>query len=95
MATHFLIDGMLSGTGVRDGISGGYVEPGLIGISPSLVRDISAWQQRYEGCHFEGFPAELVSELDTEGMVLAVRAGAERPDLSIGYFSNGLMKRMA
>lgn len=94
MREDFLIDGMLSGTGVRDAINGGYVEPCSIGISELLASDLSAWQQRYESCHFQDFPAELVIELDAEGISLAARAAVELPNRKVGYYSNGLMKKL-
>ena len=93
MATDLVLDGMLSGTGVRDGVNGGYVELSPLGLSASLVSDISAWRQRYESCHFDGFP-ETVTELDMEGLALAARVDAELPWKSVGYYSNGLMKRL-
>lgn len=90
----FFIDGMLSGTGLRDATRGGYVEPTAAGMSASLASEITLWQQRYENAHFDGFPAELVTVLDNQGIALAARAAGELPDKSIGYFSNGLMKRL-
>ena len=95
MATNFLIDGMLSGTGVRDAISGGYVEPEAIGLSASLAAELVAWQRRYEEAHFADFPEDVVAELDEEGLVLTSRADAELRGKSVGYFSHGSMKRLA
>jgi hypothetical protein len=92
MEVDFLIDGMLSGTGVRDAARGGYVESASMGLSASLASDVEQWQQRYEDAHFAGFPAELVTDLDKQGIALTARADAELPDKSFGYFSNGLMK---
>jgi len=94
METDYLIDGMLSGTGVRDTVNGGYVEPGAIGLSSLLVRDIAAWQQKYEEAHFAGFPEELVADLDEEGLVLSSRAAGELGGKSVGYYSNGRLKRL-
>jgi len=33
---HFIVDGMLSGTGIRDGNNGGYIDPSAIGVSFEL-----------------------------------------------------------
>lgn len=95
MATDFLIDGMLSGTGVRDAIEGGYVDLLTLGLSASLAGDVAAWQQKYEQAHFAGFPEHVVGDLDKEGLVLASRAQAELSGKSIGYYSNGRMKRLS
>ena len=94
MADKFLIDGMLSGTGVRDAINGGYVDPAALGLSDQLRRSLASWQAQYEEAHVAGFPADRVSELDADGLVLAARVGEELAGAKVGYFSNGLMKRL-
>ena len=88
------MDGMLSGTGVRDAIRGGYVEPVTIGLSPSLAIEIKAWQRSYEEAHFAGFPVAVVAALDREGLALTSRAQAELGNKTIEYFSNGRMERL-
>jgi hypothetical protein len=95
MATDFLIDGMLSGTGVRDARAGGYVKPLELGLPASLADDLATWQRRYEEAHFAGFPEEVVDELDGEGLALASRVQDELSGKSVGYFSNGRMKRLS
>lgn len=95
MKADLLIDGMLSGPGVRDAAAGGYVAPDAIGLSAQLVADIAAWQGRYEEAHFAGFPASTVAVLDDEGLAITSRVRAELSDKIIGYFSNGRMARLA
>lgn len=92
MKFDLVIDGMLSGTGVRDAVDGGYVGLAETGLSSLLVRDIARWQQEYEEAHFAGFPDDIVAALDKQGIDLAVRAEDELPSKSIGYYSNGRMK---
>ncbi|WP_132910863.1 hypothetical protein [Sphingomonas sp. BK235] len=94
MAGEYLIDGMLSGTGVRDVLNGGYVEPSDLGLSTSLIARLSAWQKRYEETHFSDFPADQVAALDLEGIDLTRAVREERRDLKIGYYSHGLTKRL-
>ena len=94
MADEFLIDGMLSGTGIRDAIVGGYVDPKSLGLSESLASHLASWQARYEEAHFAGFPDDRVAELDRDGSALASMVREERPGAKVGYFSNGLMKRL-
>jgi hypothetical protein len=93
-AAAFLIDGMLSGTGVRDAFNGGYLDPRDIGLSEALTGEIADWQQRYEEAHFDGFPEGLVAQLDQRGLAFVAQAKAELPDIEIGYFSSGLLKRL-
>ena len=90
----YLIDGMLSGTGIRDAINGGYVAPGDLALSPSLQAKIRAWQRAYEEAHFKGFPVAVVAELDRSGQALALSVQEEKPELRVGYYSNGLMQRL-
>ena len=86
---------MLSGTGVRDAISGAYVEPQAIGLSAPLIADLLAWRRRYEEAHFADLPEDIVAALDEEGLVLACHAGAELRVKSVGYYSHGRAKRLA
>jgi hypothetical protein len=94
VTTDLLIDGMLSGTGVRDAVQGGYLQPEAVGLSTSLGADVADWQRRYEDTHFAGFPKAGVASLDEEGLALRLRVQAELPVKSVGYFSNGRMTRL-
>ena len=95
MNTDLLIDGMLSGTGVRDALYSGYLDPEAIGLSSRLASDIADWQRRYEVCHFAGFPESEVASLDEQGQAILARVRAELPGRRIGYFSNGRMTRLS
>jgi hypothetical protein len=94
MTIDFLIDGMLSGTGVRDAINGGYVDPVQAGLSQKLSDDVSAWQRRYESAHYAGLPEDVVSSLDLEGLELTSRAKGELGEAAVGYYSHGRLKRL-
>lgn len=54
-AHYLVIDGNLSGTGIRDAVEGGYLAASEIGISEFLGEEILAWQQRYELAHFRAY----------------------------------------
>lgn len=70
-ALYLVIDGSLSGTGVRDAVDGGYLTAFTIGISEFLGDEISAWQQRYELAHFRAYADSAeVDKLDAEGLAL-------------------------
>lgn len=90
-----LIDGMMSGTGIRDAVSGGYLELDELGLSDRIVRDIRDWQANYRTAHFEGHPPERVTALDEAGLALMARVQTELPDREVGYFSDGLLTRLA
>ena len=90
----YLLDGMLSGTGVRDVANGGYVASRDLGLSAALQARIAAWQRTYEEVHFNGFAETDVAEVDRAGQELAASVRAERPDLRVGYYSNGMMQRL-
>jgi len=95
MEADFLIDGMLSGTGLRDAQNGGYAQPSQVGISPETAAAIAAWLTQYENVHFAGFPEAEVADLDAQGLILRDRVRSELPDKTVEYFSNGLMKLLS
>ena len=43
---YLIVDGMLSGTGVRDAVSGGYVGLAELGLSQNAVEMIANWLAR-------------------------------------------------
>lgn len=95
MKVELLVDGMMSGTGIRDAINGGYVELADLNLSESLAREIRDWQSDCRTVHIEGHPSDRVSVLDEEGLSLMARVQAELPNKSVGYYSDGLLKRLA
>ncbi len=52
---YLTVDGLLSGTGIRNSIEGGYIDPRALGISRDLVSRIEGWLRLYEEAHFDGF----------------------------------------
>lgn len=95
MNVALLIDAMMSGTGIRDAINGGYLELGELGLSDRLAREIRDWQANYKAVHFEGHPPERVAALDEAGLALMAEVQAELPDKKVGYYSDGLLTRLA
>ena len=82
----YLLDGMLSGTGIHDVLNGGYVAPSSLSLSGPLQANIAEWQRDYEGAHFEGFIDAAVVALDRRGQELVASIRAEKPELRIGYY---------
>ena len=89
---YLTVDGVLSGTGVRDAVAGGYIEPGELGLSPQLRAKIKAWLARYEDAHYRQFQdAKEVANLDAKGIEICREMRGEIPDSKIDYFSSARM----
>lgn len=89
---HLIVDGYLSGTGIRNKTEGGYISPQELGISRTLTEDIRLWLDRYWNAFYAQYrDREAVKRLDEEGRRIAARLQAERPDDKIEYFSDAEM----
>lgn len=87
------IDEMLSGTGIRNGIEGGYLEPKELGVSSELANRIAVWLSKYEEAHYDQFQSSSkVYALDEEGMKICVLLRQELADAKIEYFSSARME---
>lgn len=92
---YILIDGMLSGTGLRDAENGGYLKPEQLGLSDNLKVRLAHWLKEYANAHFFDFEdREEVKRLDDEGLSLARSVRAELKDAEVGYYSSAGMFRM-
>jgi hypothetical protein len=92
---HLIIDGMLSGTGLRDGAAGGYLDPEVVGLSADLAKRIANWLIAYENAHYHQFGDKLANDrLDQEGTEIARFVQEELPDARVEYFSNAQMRRL-
>ncbi len=92
---YLTIDGMLSGTGIRDSVAGGYIEPPKLGLSTELVAQIEEWVKRYEQAHYLQFCDKNVNEeLDQEGVAISRLLRDELPDVKIEYYSNANMRKI-
>jgi hypothetical protein len=91
-----IVDGMLSGTGVRDAKAGGYVDPNALGLSPILVKRITTWLLEYENAHYYQFVDKAENQrLDQEGIAITKQIREELPAAQVGYFSNAEMRKIA
>ncbi|QNA89132.1 hypothetical protein G4G28_12785 [Massilia sp. Dwa41.01b] len=92
---YLIVDGMFSGTGVRDPMRGEYVELGELGLSPDVVEAIASWLARYETAHYRQFndPRE-VEALDAIGLALCERLAQELQGDKVGYFSDARTKTL-
>lgn len=92
---YLTVDGMFSGTGIRDSIEGGYLKLNELAISPEMKAKISAWVSRYAEAHFiEYEDKSQVSILDNEGIAICKALRKELPDAKVEYYSNAEMKKI-
>lgn len=93
---YITVDGMFSGTGIRDSIEGGYLKPDQLGLTGHLVNKITNWLNSYEEAHYMQYEDEFQVEcLDNEGMEICKMIKAEIPDSRIEYFSSAKMKKLS
>ena len=91
--TNLVVDGMLSGTGVRDGNEGGYLTLSDLNLTSELVSRIQEWLKHYEQAHYHQFgERNEVVLLDSEGVSIARALKDELPTANVSYFSNAHMK---
>lgn len=92
-ARYLVVDGNLSGTGVRDAVEGGYLKPFAIGITDGLGDEITAWLKRYELAHFCSYTDSAeVDKLDAEGLALRQKLSVELAQAKVQYFSSAKMR---
>ncbi len=89
---YLTIDGMRSGTGIRDAVAGGYVQPSDLGLSAALQERISRWVARCAEAHARQYdgPAE-VEALDADGLAIARLVSALLPGSKVDCFSDAKM----
>lgn len=91
---YLVVDGMLSGSGVREA-TGGYLDLATLGLSDSLRIRFKDWLRRYEDAHYEQFQDDdVVASLDDEGLALCSAVSQECPSAKVEYFSSATMKRL-
>ena len=92
---NLIIDGMLSGTGVRDGNAGGYLDLQNLGLSADLSKRIASWLIAYESAHYGQFADKAENgRLDQEGVAIARCVREELLDSHVEYFSNAQMRKV-
>ncbi len=95
MKKYLVVDGMMSGTGVRDMLEGGYLKLDELALSLSLREEIKSWLLRYEDAHLLRFDdLEEVKKLDKEGVNVVLKMREEIPSAKIEYYSNASMKKI-
>jgi hypothetical protein len=92
---YLTVDGMLSGTGVRDSVSGGYLNLRQLGLSDQLIKRIDTWLTHCEKAHYVQYRyAKQNEELDNEGIAIREALQEEMPNAKVEYFSNAKMQKI-
>lgn len=91
---YLIVDGMLSGTGIRDAVEGGYADPATLGLSQGLRLRLAEWLRRYAEAHFRQYdrPGESAA-LDEEGAAITRLVRTELPGSKVDYFSSATMSK--
>ena len=93
---YLTVDGMFSGTGIRDSVEGGYLKLEELNISDDLKNKISNWLSRYEDAHYSQYEDKSeVAGLDDEGLDICVMLRSEISDSKVEYYSSAEMKKIA
>ena len=88
-----VVDGMLSGTGIRLKYAGGFIKLDQLPISTDLKKDISTWVLRYQNEHFENFQrVDVNAQLDNHGLKIVENLRETLGTNSVVYFSNAYMR---
>lgn len=92
---YLTIDGCISGTGIRNAVSGGFIDPHSLSVSAGLTEQIEQWVKDYEQAHYRQFDDEQENErLDAQGLAIRSQLTKEIPDSKIDYFSESKMRKM-
>lgn len=92
---YLTVDGMMSGTGIRDTLEGGYLKPDELGLSSELKRKISDWLSSYENEHYSQYEDKsVVAGLDAEGIEICDLLKSEIPDSKVEYYSAAETKKI-
>ena len=88
-----IVDGELSGTGIRDAM-GGYIKLDELELSAALVASISKWLLEYESAHYRQFIDKVENErLDHTGIAIAKQLQSELPEIRVQYYSSANLRR--
>lgn len=94
-ARELVVDGNLSGTGIRDALNGGYLNPREIGLSSALSQRIEEWVANYEVEHYAGYKnLHRNNQLDGDGIEIAKLVKCELPKSKVQYFSSASMQKI-
>ncbi len=92
---YITIDGMISGTGIKDTYNREWIEIDDLQLPDDLIARFQIWLKKYQKEHFSGFAdVYVVESLDKEGLEICEQMHHELPEIKIEYFSAGKCKKI-
>ena len=92
---YLTIDGMLSGTGIRHSVDGGFLNPCELGISVEVIEKISRWLKEYEDAHYQHYVDKPhVEKLDSEGIEICRMLREALSGSKVEYYSSAEARRL-
>jgi hypothetical protein len=89
MHRYLIVDGMISGTGIRGEYEGEYIDPKLLKISLELIGKLNNWHERYKQEFYNNYADETkVQQLDKEGVEISRDVSNEIENCKVSYFSD-------
>ncbi|MCB2154253.1 hypothetical protein KQI84_05160 [bacterium] len=86
---YLTIDGMSSGTGIRDSVTSEYLEPEALHLSDAVRGRLEHWLGEYRELHMRNYAdAGERDRLDEEGLAIARIIKGEIPGSKVNYFSD-------
>lgn len=94
-ARKIYVDGMMSGTGLRNAVEGGYIYPEDVGLSTDLRSRLSVWLEAYKRAFMRSYDdEEEVRNLDEEGMEITRLVAEQLKGADVSYYSDANMAHM-
>ena len=89
---YLTIDGMVSGTGIRDDKE--YIDPESLRLSSKLVKRLKVWHESYQTEFYKGYENESLTRcLDREGIEISKAVTKEYKECKVEYLSDSTFKK--
>jgi hypothetical protein len=84
---NIIIDGMLSGTGIRDADGGGFLNLTELGLDVSTTQEIQQWVEKYANANYSNYSNKTeCAQLDLEGVTLAKKIQKHFGGVKVKYY---------
>lgn len=93
---YIILDGYISGTGVRDNSTSDYLDLSELNIDANIISQIEVWKQKYYNAIIGNKRKMLPSffiDLDKEAIEISRRIVKEYPDYKIDYYYSDFLEK--
>jgi hypothetical protein len=91
---YLIVDGMASGTGIRDAVNGGFLKLNTLETSSDFNEKLLSWLRAYENEHYNSYSDDaIVNALDKRGIELARELSDELKDAKVEYYSSAKLTK--